>query len=177
MQSLAFSVDGARLLCGGLGQVHAFDVSRPAEAVSVRGASRKRRRGQRGVVSTMSFNPDGSRVYACGSFDSTTRLYDDRSGELVVELVGHRGGVTHVSFAPNGRLLATGARKDDTLLVWDLRCAGSAAGEESVGLLHRLPRPCATNQRCTFGFDCSSSLLLSGTSVRYCRVLESWPSS
>lgn len=31
------------------------------------------------------------------------------------------GGVTHLKFAPDGRLLYSGSRKDDEIVCWDIR--------------------------------------------------------
>ena len=31
------------------------------------------------------------------------------------------GGVTHLKFAPNGRLLFSGSRKDTAIVCWDIR--------------------------------------------------------
>lgn len=50
------------------------------------------------------------------------------------------GGVTHLKFAPNGRLLFSGSRKDATIVCWDIRRT------KEVGEILRLE--CASRQHC-----------------------------
>ena len=43
-------------------------------------------------------------------------------GHAVAELATTTmGGVTHLEFAPDGRLLFSGSRKDDEIVCWDIR--------------------------------------------------------
>lgn len=43
-------------------------------------------------------------------------------GRAVAELATPTmGGVTHIKFAPDGRLLFSGSRKDDEIVCWDIR--------------------------------------------------------
>ena len=50
--------------------VRVFDVTRPGRAIETRptAATRKSRDGQRGLLSCLAFSPDGSGLYAAGSF-------------------------------------------------------------------------------------------------------------
>ena len=43
-------------------------------------------------------------------------------GRAVAELAtSTMGGVTHLKFAPDGRLLFSGSRKDNEIVCWDIR--------------------------------------------------------
>jgi WD40 repeat protein len=66
----------------------------------------------------VAFSPDG-RWIASGSEDSTVKIWNGRSGELVHTFRGHTGIVTSVAFTPDGRRLISGSR-DHTAKVWDL---------------------------------------------------------
>ncbi|KAL7983001.1 hypothetical protein Chor_013607 [Crotalus horridus] len=50
-------------------------------------------------------------LYACTSYAKTVGLYSRAEGDPLAMLVGHRGGVTHAVFSPDGLYLFTGGRK------------------------------------------------------------------
>ena len=56
---------------------------------------------------------------ASASHDCTVKVWDAKSGQEVLTLRGHTGGVTSVCFSPDGtRLVSTSV--DNTVKVWDL---------------------------------------------------------
>lgn len=64
-------------------------------------------------------SPDRSLVVVTGGgWDATARVLDNRTGELVRLLVGHRGWVHGCCFSPDGAFVAT-ASGDGTACVWD----------------------------------------------------------
>src|SRR4029079_9588674 len=64
----------------------------------------------------LAVSPDG-RVLAVSA--SVPRLLETATGSEILRLpAGHRGNVTALAFAPNGRTLATSGA-DSTVLVWD----------------------------------------------------------
>jgi hypothetical protein len=69
------------------------------------------------AVTGVTFSPDGRRL-ATASKDQTARLWDAATGQQILALKGHRGGVMGVVFSPDGRRLATASR-DETARVWD----------------------------------------------------------
>ena len=67
----------------------------------------------------MSFSPDGTRIVT-GSFDQTAKVWDARTGTLLLDLKGHTDQVTSVRFSPDGTRIVTGS-DDKTAKVWDAR--------------------------------------------------------
>lgn len=58
-------------------------------------------------------------VFAVGYSDGSIRLWDRKSGTVVISFNGHRAAVTTMAFDGSGTRLASGA-KDAHIIVWDL---------------------------------------------------------
>ena len=69
---------------------------------------------------------------ASGSSDSCLRLHDLRDGACLHTYKGHRSGISHVRFAPDGRLLAS-ASADGCV-----RVRSTPAAESHESLAHVL---------------------------------------
>jgi len=63
------------------------------------------------------FSPDGSRVITANA-DGTAKIYEARSGRLLMSLEGHGGAVLDATFSPDGTLVATSS-EDGFARVWD----------------------------------------------------------
>lgn len=87
---------------------------------------------------------------------SSSGLFSESDGKPCCFLKGHRGGITHLSFASDGILLYSGARMDSEILCWDLRNPGC--------VLYSFPRAVSTNQRIYFDLSACSTYVLSGES-------------
>jgi RNA polymerase sigma factor (sigma-70 family) len=71
------------------------------------------------VVWSIAWSPDGNWVAsAAGGFDDSVRIWDAATGQQVRRLQGHKTGVGHISFSPDGRL-AGSVDKLGGLYLWD----------------------------------------------------------
>ncbi|KDO27853.1 hypothetical protein SPRG_07126 [Saprolegnia parasitica CBS 223.65] len=156
--SVAFNATGDKLFCGFERTIRFFDTTQPSRDFTTRALSktRKSRHGQRGIISSIHFNPDHSKMYAAGSYSGQTCIYAEDSGEEFLALEGHDGhGVTQVQFSPDGNLLLTGARKHGLIQVWDIR--------NTMQVLYSLPRHAPTNQKIAFDVHCGGRYVATGS--------------
>jgi WD40 repeat protein len=75
-------------------------------------------RGHAGAVTAVAFSPDGTTL-ASASADSTIKIWNKKTGELVTTLTGHVRGVCCVAYSPHGGLLASGG-DDGYVRLWDV---------------------------------------------------------
>ena len=74
--------------------------------------------GHEDAVLSLVFSHDG-RYLLSGSIDTSVRLWEVSSGELVRRFDGHTSGVMSASISSDDRYAVTGAQ-DGSLIVWDL---------------------------------------------------------
>ena len=155
--SLCFNATGDRIFAGASRALYVFDVSTPGSQIERRKTKLRRRSGsgQSGLISCIATNPDRSGLIAAGSYSKTVCLYVENDDSAVLaELHGHTGGVTQVSFAPDGRVLYSGARADNRILCWDIR--------NTCEVLMEIPRTVETNQRVSFDVNRTGDCLITG---------------
>ncbi len=71
-----------------------------------------------GGIAALSFSPDGL-LLASGTLNQSVVVWDMMSGDMLVELKGHRGTITSLSFSPDGRYLLSGS-DDSTIRVYEI---------------------------------------------------------
>ena len=151
--SIAFNLDGSKIFCGYTNRINVFSTGIPGSnsAKVATTTCRKAKDGLKGIISSISFNPDHSGIFAVGSFSGEIGIYDERDCSLL-DLKYLETGVSQIEFSKNGKLMISASRKSNEILVWDLRNTGQ--------VLFSLPRN--TNQRLRFSLDSSGKLLGTG---------------
>ena len=137
--NVAFSPDGRKLLSSSFdGTARVWDTT-PRETPSRPGEFDIGGHADR--VNCLALSHDG--LLASGSWDTTVRLSDARTGTPVRELKGHRGAIFGLSFSKDGKRVAS-ASWDHTARVWDcatgrelLAFAGHSAPVHSVSFSPR----------------------------------------
>ncbi|KAF8935400.1 Telomerase Cajal body protein 1 [Haplosporangium gracile] len=86
--AFCFNLDGSKIYCGSNNMIQIFDTTRPGKDCQKKPTvpTRKSKKGQKGVISCLAFNPDHSDLYAAGSFLKSIGLYDSRAEELLLLL-------------------------------------------------------------------------------------------
>ncbi len=128
---LAFSPDSSELLTADVGEADVWNLRAGGREVK---EPARRLLGQRGVVG-VDWSSDG-RLLATAGNDGTARIWDAKTGEQLLVLAGHSGGVATVAFDPDGTRLLTGGG-DGTARVWNITPAATAevlGSVESSGL-------------------------------------------
>ena len=87
--------------------------------------------GHQDAIFNIAMSPE-SQLAATASFDSTVRLWDMSTGELLNVLKGHVTHVYTVAFSPDGRTLASGGEEDEAKL-WHV-ATGRIIGTIETGL-------------------------------------------
>jgi GTPase SAR1 family protein/predicted MPP superfamily phosphohydrolase len=88
------------------------------------------------VFNSVAFSPDG-RWLASGSSDSSVRLWDASSGELIRSLEGHQDWVRSVAFSQDGRWLASGS-DDNTVKLWEVETGAEVETYRKIPPTHLL---------------------------------------
>jgi len=72
------------------------------------------------AVKSVAYFPDGDRL-ASASDDGFVKVFSMVSGEVLLELPGHEGGVKCVTVSSDGKTLASAGWEDKTVKVWDAK--------------------------------------------------------
>lgn len=107
-------------------------------------------------ASAMALGLQQTSCLAVGSWNGQISLYDQRhrTEDPIEQFCGHSGGITSLKFLSDGYYMVSGARKDNSLLMWDIR-------NSSNPVLY-LSRMVDTNQRIYFDISENGKWLISG---------------
>ena len=94
-------------------------------------------------------------IFALASYNKSSAVYLDPRAQLLCVLEGQKGGITQIEFSPDGTKLLAGGRKDNEILIWDMRNPGS--------LYAVLNRQIDTNQRVYFDIESNGRYVFSGS--------------
>src|SRR5690554_538703 len=170
--------------------IQRFDTARPGRDSLKRPTvpTRKSKKGQKGVISCLAFNPDQSDLYAAGSYLKTIGLYDSRAEELLLLLRDKSHRPHHRQRGKKGNVTAPGPDNEtqqdqpasppmggltqvqftpDGLYLYSasrqdpfIRCWDI---RNTAHVLHRLERPGEqTNQRISFDISTDGRWLTTG---------------
>ena len=133
VNSVVFSPDGSTIASGSghwMGYEGTYSAGEEVRLWNVHtGELLKTLTGHKDVVSSLAFSPDGSYIVSgdwydwgghlsSGTWSGEIRVWDAHTGEHIKTLTGHTGGVSSLTFSPDGKTLANG-RTDGTILLWD----------------------------------------------------------
>lgn len=147
--SVTFSNDGAEVIGGYKKSIKVFKTDIPGrdyESIPITSPA-----------SSLACNSVDS-VIAVGSWSSMITILDLRQSNYgdICQINQHRGGVTYLKFLEGRNQLISGARKDNQLLLWDLRHIAQPV------LTGQFTRTVNTNQRIYFDISSDRNWLVSG---------------
>jgi WD40 repeat protein len=96
--ALSFSLDGTKIYAGFNNRLNIFDTSVPGSTCDsvLLTPSKRSKKGLKGLVSDISFNPDNSRMFAVGTFAGNVGLFDERNNDLLEVRQVKGGGISQV---------------------------------------------------------------------------------
>ena len=76
------------------------------------------------LINQIAFSPD-EKILACGSFGGKIELWDMLNHQRIATLNDHTNQIMGLAFSPDGKTLASAARQDPMIVLWDINNIGS----------------------------------------------------
>jgi len=133
-----------------------FDVANPGKDCTQFPTSPTKRAptGQKGLISSLAFNPDYSGAYAAGSYAHSVGVYVENMPECALLFGNIEFGVTCLKWSPCGHYLWVGGRNNNNIVCYDIRTTQSIVGS--------VQRKLTSNQRMSFDLDPWGKFLCTG---------------
>lgn len=123
LESLDLSPDNQTLVVSLIpGIVEAWDVSNQ-QLINTRWSSV-------GVISGISWSPDGTRIVNSSSNDATIRVWDVETETPLMALVGHEGWTFSAAWSPDGSTIASGGSSSSVAFPSTIRLWDAETGEQ-----------------------------------------------
>lgn len=107
-----------RAIVGGLEEVLVWDLKTSSLVSRFSDATSKNNDGHMPEISILRHEPNMDLV-AAGYVDGSIRVWDMKSGDVVVTFNGHKAAISALQFDKNGTRVVSGS-KDSNIVVWDL---------------------------------------------------------
>jgi WD40 repeat protein len=88
----------------------------------------------------LAYSPDGKSLAAASRFETSLKLRDAASGELLLELAGQGGRLWDFAYSPDGARLAS-ASEDGKVRLWDVAAGGPKGGRAPARVLQGIGAP------------------------------------
>ena len=151
--SLCFSSDGSKLICGMKHYIKYFHTAIPGSFSINVPLSIGKKQIPNNIVSALATRPSKQHEIIFGTFGGNVGLIGE-DGQVQFLLEAQPQGVTHVKISSDEYFLIVGARKNNEIIIWDLRYPSD--------VFARLSRLSPTSQRIYFDVDPVTNLLASG---------------
>ncbi|MXZ00457.1 hypothetical protein F4Y93_07350, partial [Candidatus Poribacteria bacterium] len=114
----AFSEDGKTVAIGSLGGRTRLWSRDTEDFIATFQAS------HRHLINQIAFSPD-DKILACGSFRGTIELWDMLNHQRLATLNEHKNEIMALVFSPDGKTLASAARQESMIALWEINNIGS----------------------------------------------------
>ena len=114
----AFSEDGKTVAIGSTGGRTRLWRRDTEDFIATFQASHRR------LINQIGFSPD-DKILVCGSFDGKIELWDMLNHQRIATFNEYTSEIMALAFSPDGKTLATGARQEPMIVLWDINNIGS----------------------------------------------------
>ena len=149
--SLCFSPNGDYIICGMKHHIKYFNTAIPGSQYTDIQLANGKKQVPNNIVSTLATHANSGIVF--GTFGGNIGLVGENE-KVEILFQAHPEGVTHIELTVDGNYLVAGGRKNNNILIWDLR--------NPTHIFAKLLRISPTSQRIYFNIDHTSNQITSG---------------